>query len=293
MKTLGIDLGGTQIKYGIVEKGSVSESAQCDTPSSGSYCETLDKIIEISQHILKSHPDIDHIGLAAPGIIDTGAGIIHYSNNLDWHEVPICVDLQQAVGKKVKIANDAQCATLGEALYGAGRGFSRVAMLTIGTGVGGGFIRDGKLETDSYGSMAYIFGHSIIEFDGKLCNCGRRGCLETYASASAITKRLARTDQGGITVKEVFELARTGDVLANEIVREFLEYLSAGAVNIANILRPHVIIIGGGVSASADLILPLVNKAMQKGVYGFVFAPVQVVQAELGNKAGIVGAASL
>lgn len=293
MKTLGIDLGGTQIKYGIVENGSVPESAQCDTPSSRNYTEVLNKIIEISQHMLKSHPDISHIGLAAPGIIDTGAGIIHYSNNFDWHEVPVCADIQHAVGKKVKIANDAQCATLGEALYGAGKGFSRVAMLTVGTGVGGGFIRDGKLETDSYGSMAYIFGHSVIDFDGRLCSCGRHGCLETYASAGAITKRLAQTGRGGITVKEVFELARTGDAAVDEIVREFLEYLSAGAVNIANILRPHVIIIGGGVSASADLILPVVNKAVQKGVYGFVFAQVKVVQAELGNNAGIVGAASL
>lgn len=293
MKILGIDLGGTQIKYGIVENGSVLESAKCDTPSGGSYSETLDKIIEISRNMLKSHQDIGHIGLAAPGIIDTSAGIIRYSNNLGWHEIPICADIQQAIGKKVKIANDAQCATLGEALYGAGKGYSRVAMFTIGTGVGGGFIRDGKLETDSYGSMAYIFGHSIIEFDGKLCNCGRRGCLETYASASAIAKRWARTDQDGITVKEIFELARTGDTLANEIVREFLEYLSAGAVNIANILRPHVIIIGGGVSASADLIVPVVNKAMQMNVYGFAFAQVKVVQAELGNIAGIVGAASI
>ncbi len=293
MKTLGIDLGGTQIKYGIVENGTVLESAKCDTPSGGGYRETLDEMIAISRYMLESNPDIDHIGLAAPGIIDTGAGIIRYSNNFNWQEAPVCGDLQQAVGKKVKIANDAQCAALAEALYGAGRGFPRVAMFTIGTGVGGGFIRDGKLETDSYGSMAYIFGHSVIEFDGKLCNCGRRGCLETYASAGAIAKRWARTDQEGITVQEIFGLAREGDALAGEIVREFLEYLSAGAVNIANILRPHVIIIGGGVSASADLIVPVINQAMQKGVYGFTFAPVQVAQAELGNKAGIVGAASI
>lgn len=293
MKTLGIDLGGTQIKYGIVENGSVLERGKCDTPPGRSYREILDKIIEISRHMLKSHKDIDHIGLAAPGIIDINAGVIRYSNNFDWHEVPICTDIHETIGKKVKIANDAQCAALGEALYGAGKGYSRVAMFTIGTGVGGGFICDGKLDTDSYGSMAYIFGHSIIEFGGKLCNCGRRGCLEAYASAGAIEKRLAQTGKDSITVKEIFQLARAKDVLANEIVREFLEYLSAGAVNIANILRPNIIIIGGGVSASADLILPVVNKAMEKGLYGYEFAQVQVVQAELGNTAGIVGAASI
>lgn len=293
MKTLGIDLGGTQIKCGIIENGRVLEKVQCDTPSGRGYGGILSVLIKISESMLKSHPDTCHIGLAAPGIIDTASGIIRYSNNLDWHEVPICADLQHAVGKEVRIANDALCAALGEALYGAGRGFSRVAMFTIGTGVGGGFVRDGKLEADSYGSMAYIFGHSIIEFEGRLCNCGRRGCLETYASANAIVKHSTLTSQVKITAKEIFESARTGDIPAKEIVQEFLEYLSEGVINIANILRPHVIIIGGGVSASADLILPAVNEAVQKGVYGFEYAKVQVVPAELGNDAGFVGAASI
>lgn len=293
MKILGIDLGGTDIKYGVVENGKILESSQCRTPSDRSYDATLSELINISQDILKRYPEIDRIGLASPGIIDTNAGIIQYSNNFNWNDVPICADIRKALKKTVKIANDAQCATLGEAIYGAGRGFSRVAMLTIGTGVGGGFIIDGKMETDIYGSMAYIFGHSIVKYDGKLCNCGRRGCLEVYASASSIAKRAEGTDHKDLTVKEIFELARKGDVSASQIVNDFTEYLGAGVVNIANVLRPHVLIIGGGVSGSADLIIPSVKKALEEGVYGYRYAPVDVVKAGLGNNAGMIGAASL
>lgn len=124
-----------------------------------------------------------------PGIIDAGRGIVRYSNNFGWQDAALAEDIRRRLGLSVRMANDAQCAALGEALYGAGRGVARMAMLTIGTGVGGGFVRDGRLETDGYGSMAYIFGHAVIAHQGRECNCGRRGCLEAYASATAIGVR--------------------------------------------------------------------------------------------------------
>jgi len=293
MRILGIDLGGTNIKYGVVENGRIIESSQCPTPSDRGYEETLSLLVNISRDILERYPDIDRIGLASPGIIDINAGIVNYSNNFNWHNVPICGDLKRSLGKKVRIANDAQCATLAEAIYGAGKDFSRVAMITIGTGVGGGFIVNKKLETDKYGSMAYIFGHMTIRHNGELCNCGKHGCLEAYSSASALLKMPNGTAHEGVSVIDLFELARNGDILACKIMDEFIGYLSTGVVNIANILRPHVIIIGGGVSGSADLILPSIKKVMQKDVYGYDYARVEIAKAELGNSAGLVGAASL
>ena len=292
MKTLGIDLGGTRIKCGVVEDGAVLRESACDTPPGG-YPAVVERMAAEAARLARACGGVERVGLGAPGLIDTGAGVVRYSNNIGWNDAPVRADLENALQKSVRIANDAQCAALGEALHGAGKGCGRMAMLTIGTGVGGGFVRGGKLETDGYGSMAYIFGHSIIEYDGKLCNCGRRGCLETYASASAVAKRGERVFTHKKSVREIFEAARGGDTLALDIVREFLDYLSAGVVNVANILRPQLIVIGGGVSGSCDLILPVVNAALEKGVYGYQYAPVRAVCAKLGNSAGLVGAASL
>lgn len=288
MKVLGIDIGGTQIKYGVVKEGAVLEHFQCDTPQEG-YHSVSAKIIEIANQVLQS-TDVDHIGLSVPGVIDISAGVVRYANNLGWYEAPICSDLAETTGKKVNIANDAHCAALGEALYGAGKGYSRMAMFTIGTGVGGGFIKDGKLETDAYGAMAYIFGHSVIEAGGRLCNCGRKGCLEAYASASAVS---ARSKDAAQTAKEIFLAAKNGDEDSLMIIQEFLEKFCTGVVNIANILRPQIIVIGGGVSASADMILPEVQRALEREVYGYEFTPIKVAKAMLGNTAGMIGAASL
>ena len=237
--------------------------------------------------------EAEFVGIASPGLVDTYQGVVRYSNNFGWHNVPLAKDLSDCLELPARIANDAQCAALGEALYGAGKGIPRMAMLTIGTGVGGGFVRDGQLETDGYGSMAYIFGHCVIAHDGKLCNCGQRGCLETYASATAIARRGEQVFEGSKNVRQIFELARAGDKVAQGVLREFLEYLTVGVVNVANILRPQVIVIGGGVSASGDLILSAVNQGLENGVYGYEYAPVRAVCARLGNQAGIVGSANL
>lgn len=292
MVSLGIDLGGTQIKYGLVRDGQVLRSGCCDTKIEEGYSAVVQRMARQAETVINGEP-VEFVGIASPGLIDTQRGVVRYSNNFGWRDMPLAADVAASLRLPARIANDAQCAALGEARYGAGRGAARMAMITIGTGVGGGFVRDGRLETDGYGSMAYIFGHSIIAYDGKLCNCGRRGCLETYASASAIAKRGAQVFAGEKSVREIFELARGGDAVAQGVLREFVEYLTAGVVNIANILRPHLVVLGGGVSASGDLLLPAVNKGLEKGVYGYAYAPVKAVCAQLGNQAGVVGAASL
>lgn len=304
-KRIGVDLGGTAVKMGIVEAGRVIEAAEFDTPVSEGYEAVLDKIAEGVGRLLAHCSEVKCIGMGVPGLIDSRKGIVCYSNNFGWQNVPFAEDMEKKLSMgqdrpteqkkpvRVKIANDAQCAALGEALYGAGRGYDRMAMFTIGTGVGGGFVRNGKLEDDKYGSMAYIFGHETVEGKGRLCSCGRQGCLEAYASAEAVKKRSVSLYETPQSAKEIFEKAREGDAGAQCLVDELLEYLSMGAVNISNILRPEVIVIGGGVSASADLMLPRLHEELEKGVYGYEYAPVAVVRAELKNQAGTVGAAYL
>ena len=292
MVSLGIDLGGTQIKCGLVKDGEVIRFSVCDTGLQEGYAAVVDRMVKLSENVLEGDR-AECAGIASPGIIDSRQGVVRYSNNFGWHDVPLAEDIHKRLGLPMHIANDAQCAALGEALHGAGKAISRMAMLTIGTGVGGGFVRDGRLETDNYGSVAYIFGHAVIAHQGRECNCGRRGCLEAYASATAIAAQGRELWEEEKSVKDIFHAASTGDEKAREIIREFLEYLTEGAVNLANILRPQVIVLGGGVSASGDMILPTVNRGLEEGVYGYAYAPVRAVCARLGNQAGIVGAASL
>lgn len=293
LKRLGIDLGGTQIKAGIVEEGRVTEELTAPTPSAKGYEQVLDAVGAAARPFLERHPGITEIGVGVPGLIDATAGTVCYSNNFGWQDVPFQRDLQRRLSAELLIANDAQCAALGEALYGAGKGCGRVAMFTIGTGVGGGFVKDGRIETDRYGSQAYIFGHMAIDAKGRLCSCGRQGCLEAHASARAVAGRGKGLYDEMPDAKQIFEDAAKGEHGACRIVDEFLDYLSIGVVNIANILRPEVIVIGGGVSASCGLILPRLNRELKKGVYGYVYTPVKAVCAALQNQAGIAGAAGL
>jgi glucokinase len=293
MKRLGIDLGGTYIKIGIVQQEQLIEMETGPTPIQEGYNAVVQRISEMVHPLLRKYPEVKQAGVGSPGIIDTEAGVICYSNNFKWRDKPLRQDLVRTLGLDVCIANDVHCATLGEALYGAGQTYGRVAMLTIGTGIGGGFIQNGKLETDRYGSMAYILGHVVTQLNGLQCNCGRRGCLEAYASASAIANKWQLRSGQKTSVRETFEAAREGDAVAQTIVNEFADYLAEGVVNIANTLRPHVIILGGGVSASCDLFLQTLNDRLEEGVYGYVYAPVKAVKAALGDTAGIVGAAGL
>lgn len=291
MAVLGIDLGGTQSKFGVVEQGVVVDTFVCDTPLAAGYEAVLESLAAGARVLLRRGGKIERVGLTSPGLVE--GGVVRYSNNFGWHERPLQADLQAALGLPVRMANDAQCATLGEALCGAGRGFSRVAMLTIGTGVGGGFVRDGQVETTGYGAFAHIFGHTLAEHAGRPCNCGRRGCLECYASATAIAAAGRQALAPDATAQAVFEAARGGNTAAAALVAEMTAYLAEGAIDIANVLRPQVIVIGGGVSASCDLLLPAINAALRENVYGYAYAPVQAVCAQLGNRAGLVGAACL
>ena len=292
MTTLAFDMGGTRIKYGLVKDGKAVWSDVCETHVEEGYEAVVARMAALAAPLLRQET-VRAVGVASPGLIETERGTVCCSNNFGWDGRPLARDLGAKLSRPVRVANDAQCAALGEARYGAGRGCSRVAMLTLGTGVGGGFVCNGRGEVDRYGSMAYIFGHTVIDRGGRPCSCGRRGCLEAYASATAVARQGSQALGRAQSAKEVFEAARAGNRAARAVVDDFLEALTQGTINIANTLRPQKIVIGGGMAASADMILPAVNAGLEKEVYGYTFAPVRAVRAQLGDLAGIVGAATL
>lgn len=293
MRNLGIDLGGTTAKIGIAEGDRVIGRVTVPTRSDGEYSAVLQDLATASKKLIDLY-GAEHIGIGSPGLIDTSSGTVCFSNNILWKNVPLGKDLESALHLPVRIANDAKCAALGEALYGAGRACSRVLMLTLGTGVGGAFVRDGMEEMGNmYADASAIFGHMTIEHGGRPCTCGRCGCLEAYCSATALAKRAKEVLKEDLSAEELFLRAQNKDASAEKLIAEFAEYLADGTVNLVNAFRPEIVVFGGGVSASSDLFLPAVNERLARDTFGFAFAPVRAVSAALGNNAGIVGAAAL
>lgn len=293
MKALGIDLGGTSAKIGVVEKGAVLRSTEVPTRKDSDYAGIVEDITTAAK-ALAAGCNIKKAGIGSPGLIDTVSGKVCYSNNIRWSDHPLRDDIASALGVPAAIANDAKCAALGEAVYGAGKGYSRVAMLTIGTGVGGGFAVNGKLDCGNpYADASGIFGHMVLFPDGKACNCGRKGCVESYCSATAVATRAQSVFGKPMTAKEVFAAAADGNRVAKKIVDDFSLYLATAMVNLANILRPECFVIGGGVAGSAAQFLPTVRRILRKEIYGEKYAPVEVFSAALGNTAGIIGATVL
>jgi glucokinase len=291
MKALGIDLGGKSIKLGIVEDGVIISALRVPVAANSDYHVILDGMVNAAHSLLADYGDIKNCGIGSPGIIDHAAGTVLYANQFNWAEKPLRGDLQKALSLNVRLGNDAHCAALGEAVFGAGRGYTNVLMLTLGTGIGGGYVRDGRLsDSNIHESVAGIFGHITTVVRGRECSCGRRGCLEAYASAVAIEKKAVDMYGRPLEAAEVFAAARQNDPIAGDIVKEFTIALAGGAVSLANALRPQIIVIGGGLAGSADLYIDKVNEILKKEVYLFEYAPVIAKKGELGD-AGIIGAA--
>lgn len=293
MVALGVDLGGTSVKIGAVENGSVLEKACVFTRADGDYGGIVRDIAGAALPLAEKYGAL-RAGIGSCGLVDSARGVVCSSNNVGWENIPLAKDLGRLLSLPVHIANDAKCAALGEALYGAGRGYGRVLMLTLGTGVGGGFVENGKPSGGGiYGDASGIYGHITLEKGGRKCTCGRRGCFEAYCSATALAARGRAMFGRPIDARELFSLAREGDGTALAVAEEFTDFLAAGAVSLANALRPEIIVFGGGVSASAEMFLPAVNTALEREVYGYGYAPLRAVAARLGNDAGVIGAAAL
>jgi len=312
-KVLGIDLGGTSVKLAILsEEGEVLQKWSILTDNSNHGVKIMPDIIESIKHHLNLYrltsEDFLGIGMGAPGAVDRSKGTVTGAFNLNWTtSQPVKETMEQETGIPFYLDNDANVAALGEKWRGEGGNRDDVVFITLGTGVGGGIIADGNLIHGTAGSGGEI-GHMTVDPEGFECTCGKRGCLETVASATGVVK-LARKhaeeyagdsilkklidDGQEITSKMIFDFAKEGDVLAAMVVDRFAYFLGLACSHIGNLLNPSSIIIGGGVSAAGEFLLEKVNHYF----LGFAFPNVQqstkLMLAELGNDAGIVGAAFL
>ena len=308
MIAIGVDIGGTSIKGAAINnKGEILDRFSIKMDRFASPEETYGKIGDEINHFLldkKYRKEVVGIGLGVPGILDRDNGIVKSSPNMPlWINFNIVDFVEKRANLPVKIVNDASSAALGEAKFGSGKNFNNIVMITLGTGVGGGLILNGKLY-DGQGGTGAQLGHSIIRYNGRQCNCGRKGCLEAYASATALIKeanlRKAKYPESilnkinCIEAKNVFDLAKEGDKLASKLVKEYITYLSEGLLDICNVFRPDVILLSGGVANVGQYLISRVTKYLAKHNYGYTNAPIVPVKlASLGYDSGKIGAASL
>jgi len=311
MYYIGIDLGGTNIATGIVtEEGKLIKKKSIPTLRHRNYQEILKDMGELCLTIIKeegiSLNEVASVGVGSPGTPDPENGILVYANNLKFKDVPIRTELQKYINVPVYLENDANCAALGEAVAGAAKGYKNSVTVTLGTGVGGGIILDGKIFSGSFYGGGEI-GHHVIVADGEPCTCGRKGCWETYASATALIReaRIAviRNPESGlaklvggdinlINAKVPFDAAQSGDPVGQELIDNYIKYLGMGIANVINIIQPEIVVIGGGVCAQGDNLLNPLKEIVKKNVYqGTLKTELRI--AELGNDAGIIGAAML
>ena len=307
---VGIDLGGTFIKGGIVEDGgNILVDEKIPTGSEGGAVDVAKNIASLFSSLLNklnlTKRDVIGIGIGVPGIIDSKSGEVIYSCNLGWENFRIGEAVESLTGLSVKITNDANAAALGEAKFGCGKNYSSTVLITLGTGVGSGIVIDGKL-FEGNKSAGAEFGHSVICAGGEVCTCGRRGCFEAYASATALIRDTKRAMQkhpeskmwdGGdidtVDGKRAFDYLDT-DEAAKEVVKNYTDMIGVGLVNIANTFRPEAIILGGGICAEGERLTRPLVEFMNREIYASDKSPeVKILIASLGNKAGILGAAAL
>lgn len=310
---IGLDIGGSSIKGGMInEKGKISNYFYMDTVKDEDPEITVKKIIDLINEFIKEHnyktEEILGIGCGVPGVIDSTNGIVTFSGNLKWHNLPIQRMLEEGTGLPVRITNDGNAAALAEAKYGAGKKYKSFLMVTLGTGVGSGIIIDGELYEGNFGKGAE-FGHSLLVMDGRQCSCGRKGCLEAYASATALKKdakaamennkqslmwTLVKKNNGKLDSKIPFDAAKAGDKCAQEVVNNYVKYLSEGLLNYFNIFRPEAVILSGGIAEEGEYLISKVRNYCAKKKFGLKMAPaVDIIKSEVGYDAGKIGAASL
>lgn len=306
---IGIDLGGTNIVAAVVDEfGVIYGRATRKTNANRSYGEIFQDMAECAEEATKrsgiNFEIIQSVGIGCPGVINKENGNIEFANNLNFYNVPIVEHMESLLKKKVYIENDADAAAWGEYLAGCGQGSKSMVMITLGTGVGSGIIVNGHLITGAYGNGAEI-GHMVIRFDGEKCSCGRRGCFEAYASATALirqTKKAMKENPNSEMWKISNNLSEVNgktafaakDKTAKDVVRNYLGYLSEGVVNIVSVFQPEIICIGGGISNTGEKILVPVRRAIKKYSFArFGKKETEVQIAQLGNDAGIIGAALL
>ena len=307
---LGIDVGGTFVKGALVnENGDILTNGKISTDSEVGGEKIIYDIADFCKSLASSYgielSAVRGIGMGVPGIVDGDSGVIVYVPKLKWKNFKGAELLTKLTALPVKISNDANAAALGETKFGAGRQFNNTVMITLGTGVGGGIIINGKLFEGNKGAGAEL-GHTVIVPGGERCSCQRRGCLEAYASATALIRDTRRAMQNNpesklwsvgslekVDGKLAFDYYDT-DKDAKTVVDNYIEKLALGITNFANIFRPEAIIIGGGVCAQGKNLTDPIQKIVDEELFAKDIAPrVPIIVAELGNNAGSLGAAAL
>ena len=315
--SIGIDFGGTNIAVGLVDE-AYKVVAKYSLPT-GKGQRTTDAMVadmailcrKVCETANVSLSEVSSIGIATPGTVNSGMGIVIDYPGMGLSNYPMSCKLSDCLDgyapEKIRIANDANAAALGEAVAGAAKGANTALMITLGTGVGGGIILDGKIY-DGFNFSAAELGHTVIVKDGHPCACGRRGCFEQYASATALIRMTKEEMQkcpesamwqyspelSAVNGKTAFESAKTGDAAAQRVVDLYIGYLACGVANMMNIFQPEILCIGGGICGQGDNLLKPLSEIVFREQYAKT-APhkTKLVIATLGNDAGIVGAAAL
>jgi len=295
---VGIDLGATRIKMALVDrKGRVSHRREVDTPFNAKKSQIIDSLVGNIVYILKTSStnkkDVAGVGIGVPGPVDSKRGFVRYFPNIKgWNNVPLKAILQRRLGLKVVLDNDVNAMTLAEYAFGAGRGAVNLICITLGTGVGGGIIIDGKLYRGSTMCAGEI-GHVPINEKGPRCNCRGMACLERYVGNRYVLGRARRILGKGITLERIDELAKEGNKKALGIWKDVGNKLGVALTGAVNLLNPDMIIVGGGVSKAGELILTPMRKTLKARAMKDQAAHVKIVRATLGGNAGIIGASLL
>ncbi len=314
MYYLGIDLGGMSIKAGICdENGHILHKDTCPTVRTQDGDRILNDMASLSLKVIADAgldvKDIEYAGIASPGSADQENGTIIYASTLPFLNYPIVDKFTEITGiQKVFIENDANAAAKGEATFGAAKGCKNSLFITLGTGVGGGIIIDGKVYSGFNYSGAEL-GHIVIVKDGKECSCGRKGCFEAYASATALVEltkekmlenknslmwALCENNIDNANGKTAFDAMRKDDAVAKAVIDEYIQYLALGVVNLINVFQPEVLSIGGGISKEGDTLIEPIKEIAEREQYSRHCDKKTIIKtAALSNDAGIIGAASL
>ncbi|MEK6743902.1 MAG: ROK family protein [Nitrospirota bacterium] len=297
---IGVDLGGTNLRTALVsQNGEVADKVKEPTRASDGHAKVIQKLIEnIKAQLdsaLRNGFKVAAVGVGAPGVIHAQTGMVVKSPNFpDWNNLPLKKELESALALPVSIENDANAAALGEQWRGAGRGITSMILLTLGTGVGGGIVLDGRIWPGADG-MAGEIGHMTIIPDGRRCGCGNTGCLEMYTSSRGIvmTYQERSSRPQSITSEEIYQAARDGDAVAGDVMKDMGRFLGIGIANLINIFNPEMIVIGGGVKDAWPLFIDATREEIKKRAFEYTAARTRIVSSLLGDDAGMIGAAAL
>lgn len=313
MYRIGVDLGGTNISVGVVDEdfniiGRGKTKTNSPRPAEEIFEDIAKCISMAADDAGISLDDVNVIGVGTPGSVNDETGYIDYSNNLRFDKVPAKQMLEELTGKPCFFANDASCAALGELYAGAGKGCKNLIAITLGTGVGSGIVIDGKVFRGANSAGGEI-GHTVINVNGAECTCGRKGCWESYASATALiaqTKQAmkenpeskmwncAGNDIESVNGRTAFDAMRMGDEAARAVVDKYIYYVAVGIINVINVFQPDVLCVGGGICNEGETLLAPIRKYVVEERYSkYAQKQTEICKAQLGNDAGIIGAAML